>query len=153
MAEELLLRASDDVPALVALAARARGTTEIVGLDALYEATVLAGAHSFAGTTAVQATGGTKASPAFADVLRPFGVVAETHEGGLVVEGRPDGPLTGADIDARGDAARASLAVLLALVAEGPTRIRGADALAVRFPRIVGMLRALGADVRVEPRA
>jgi hypothetical protein len=36
-------------------------------------------------------------------------------------------------------------------VARGPSRIHGADALAARFPRIVGTLRALGADVRVEP--
>jgi UDP-N-acetylglucosamine enolpyruvyl transferase len=42
--------------------------------------------------------------------------------------------------------------VLLALVARGTSRIRGVDALAAQFPRIVGTLRALGADVRVEPR-
>jgi len=42
--------------------------------------------------------------------------------------------------------------VLLALLARGPSRIRGVDAFASRFPRILGTLRALGADVRVEPR-
>jgi 3-phosphoshikimate 1-carboxyvinyltransferase len=152
MAEELLLRASDDVPALVALAARARGTTEMVGVDDVCAAAVLAGARGFEEAQVVRATGDTSRADAFVDVLRAFGVSAETFEGGLVVQGRPDEPLASADIDARGDAARASLAVLLALVARGTSRIRGVDALAAQFPRIVGTLRALGADVRVEPR-
>jgi 3-phosphoshikimate 1-carboxyvinyltransferase len=150
MAEELLLRASDDVPALVALAARARGTTEIIGVDDVCALAALAGARPFDEPHVGRATGALQAD-AFVDVLRAFGVIAETCEGSLVVQGRPDEPLASADIDARGDAARASLAVLLSLVARGPSRIHGADALAARFPRIVGTLRALGADVRVEP--
>jgi hypothetical protein len=40
----------------------------------------------------------------------------------------------------------------LSLLARGPSRIRRADALAERFPRLVGTLRALGVDVRVERR-
>jgi 3-phosphoshikimate 1-carboxyvinyltransferase len=126
MGGELLLGAAEHLPVLVALAARARGTTEIVG--------------------AAEA-----ADAKFVDAVRAFGIETETVGGdGLVVVGRPEGPLEAVDIDAEGDPARATTAVILALVARGPSRIRHADALARRFPRVVGLLRALGADLRVE---
>jgi 3-phosphoshikimate 1-carboxyvinyltransferase len=139
MAGEVLLRASDDLPVLVALAARARGATEIVGIDNLTDGDVFTRAKGSAAT--------------MVDLLCTFGVEAEALDHArLVVTGRPEGALRAVDIDAEGDAARATTAVILGLVAHGPSRIRGADALAERFPRLVGTLRALGADLRVEPR-
>jgi 3-phosphoshikimate 1-carboxyvinyltransferase len=140
MAGEALLRAMDDLPVLVALAARARGETEIVGIDDLTDGDVFSRGKASAAT--------------MVDLLRAFGVEAEAldHER-LVVTGRPEGAFRAVDIDAEGDALRATTSVILALVANGPSRIRGADALAERFPRLVGTLRALGADLRVEPRA
>jgi 3-phosphoshikimate 1-carboxyvinyltransferase len=135
-AGELLWHAVDDLPVLAALAARARGTTEIAGIDAF--AKVDGFAPGVTATTMV-------------DVLRAFGVEAESSDGArIVVSGRCDGPLEKADIDAEGDAASGAMAVMLGLLGNGPSRIRHADALAQRFPRLVGTLRALGADVRVE---
>jgi 3-phosphoshikimate 1-carboxyvinyltransferase len=127
MAGELLLRASDDVPVLMALAARARGSTSIVGI-------------------------GEAARDDAVTVLRAFGVHTESSDEGLVVKGQPEGALDAVDIDAHGDAARGALLAILSLLARGPSRIRRADALAERFPRLVGTLRALGVDVRVERR-
>jgi len=128
MAGEVLVRASDDLSTLVALAARAHGSSEIGG--GVERATV----------------------ERFASVLRAFGVTAETSVDGLFVEGRPDESLDGADIDATGEADAGAAAVLLGLSAAAPTRVRGIDALANRLPRFVGILRALGADLRVEER-
>jgi 3-phosphoshikimate 1-carboxyvinyltransferase len=140
MAGELLVRAQGDLPVLFALAARARGTTEIVGVDELAEV------DGFAT--------GTVAGSDMVGLLRAFGVETEsTSHDTVVVIGRPDDPLDAADIDAAGNVARATTAVILGLLASGPTRIRRVDVLAGRFPRIVGTLRALGADVRVEARS
>jgi 3-phosphoshikimate 1-carboxyvinyltransferase len=140
MAGELLVRAQGDLPVLFALAARARGTTEIVGVDELADADAFAT--------------GTVPGADMVGLLRAFGVETEsTSHDTVVVIGRPDDPLDAADIDAAGNAARATTAVILGLLASGPTRIRRVDVLAERFPRIVGTLRALGADVRVEARS
>ena len=43
-------------------------------------------------------------------------------------------------------------ATLLGPLGEAPTRVRGVDGMAVRFPRVVGTLRALGAEVHIEQR-
>lgn len=138
VAGEPWLRARDDLPILVAVAARARGTTEIVGIDDT-EGDTLAGDRP----SAAKMVG----------VLRAFGVQAESSDpASIVVVGRPEGPLDAADIDAEGDAARAAIAVTLGFLANGPCRVRDVDALAERFPRLVGTLRALGADLRVESR-
>jgi 3-phosphoshikimate 1-carboxyvinyltransferase len=138
IAGELGLRAGIDWPVLTALAARARGKSEIVGID------------KFAQGDAFAATKPSAAS--LVDLLSAFGIEAETPDlTTLVVFGRPEGALEAVDIDAAGDAARATIAVILALLARGPSRIRHADALAERFPRLVGILRALGADIRVQP--
>jgi 3-phosphoshikimate 1-carboxyvinyltransferase len=139
MAGELLLRGSDDLPVLIALAARARGTTEIAGIDG-------AGRGDRVG-------GGRFSMDAMVELLRAFGVEAKSPDRAtLVVSGRPDGQLDAADIDADGDAACAATALLLGLVTKGPSRIRHVDALAERFARLVGTLRAVGADLRVERR-
>jgi 3-phosphoshikimate 1-carboxyvinyltransferase len=123
------LRAANDLPALAALAARASGTTEIATESAKgYEGVV----------------------NRVANVLRAFGVAVEIDAERLFIAGQSDGPLRAARVDAGGDVASAEIAVLLALIADGPTTIGGVDGLADRFPRFVGTMRALGADVRVE---
>jgi 3-phosphoshikimate 1-carboxyvinyltransferase len=122
MTGELLLHARDDLPVLNALAAT----------DAFVES--------------VSARG-------MVDLLHAFGIEAVSPDPDcIVVSGRPDEPLAAVDVDAEGGAARATTAIMLALLGNGPSRIRDADALAERFPRVVGTLRALGVDVRVEQR-
>jgi 3-phosphoshikimate 1-carboxyvinyltransferase len=81
------------------------------------------------------------------DVLRAFGVPCEETVDGVIVEGVPDRPLRAAVVDSRGDHRIAMSAAVLALVADGPSRIRDADNVATSFPRFAGTLRALGADV------
>jgi 3-phosphoshikimate 1-carboxyvinyltransferase len=86
-------------------------------------------------------------------VLRAFGVGVELTPAGLSIEGRPHGKLAAADLDARDDFDLGAASLLLGLLADGPTRVRRIDGLARRFPRAVGTLRALGADLRVEESA
>ena len=50
-----------------------------------------------------------------------------------------------------GDGAVAMAAAVLALSADGPCRVAGADAIVATFPRFVGCLRALGARIEVRP--
>ena len=85
-------------------------------------------------------------------MLRKFGVPAHARDDGLVIEGIPEEPLRGSDVDSENDPNAAAMATLLGLVANGPTRVRRVDGLGQRFPRLVGTLRALGVDVRVEER-
>lgn len=131
IAGELLTRAIDEVPILCALAARARGVTEIADAAELRvkESDRIA---------------------AMARTLRAFGVEVEELEDGMRIEGRPDGALRAAEVESHGDHRIAMTAAVLALVADGPSRVRDADCIAASFPRFVGTLRALGADIRVE---
>ena len=139
MEGELLWHAESDLPVLLALAARARGATEIAGIDALAQS------DSFAGDGVATAD--------MAQLLGAFGVEAAAPDPArIVVSGRPEGALDAADFDAGGDARLATTALILGLLGNAPSRIRNADALAERFPRLVGTLRALGADLRVERR-
>ncbi|HEY4159765.1 MAG TPA: 3-phosphoshikimate 1-carboxyvinyltransferase, partial [Polyangiaceae bacterium] len=66
---------------------------------------------------------------------------------GLVIEGQPDRPLTAARVSSGGDHRLAMTAAILGLVADGETVVEDADCVAVSFPRFVGTLRALGAQV------
>ncbi|MET0594731.1 MAG: 3-phosphoshikimate 1-carboxyvinyltransferase [Polyangiaceae bacterium] len=137
---ELWHRASDDWPVLVALASRARGACEV--------------ARPPAPEPRFSRRDANERAESVIDVLAAFGVEAQiAAHGGMVIGGRPDVAFRAADIDAAGDPARATIAVMLGMMGDGPTRVRRVDAWAARFPRIVGTLRALGADVRVEPRA
>jgi 3-phosphoshikimate 1-carboxyvinyltransferase len=135
MGGETLARAAAELPLIVAMAARARGVSEISDLRAVL------GAQDFEEMTR-----------RWVSILGDFGVPAETRDDALVIEGRADGVLMSADIDTQDDPGDAALATVLALVAEGPTRIRRVDGLARRFPRFVGTLRALGVAARVEER-
>ncbi|HSQ64580.1 MAG TPA: 3-phosphoshikimate 1-carboxyvinyltransferase, partial [Polyangiaceae bacterium] len=55
-----------------------------------------------------------------------------------------------ASIESRGDHRIAMAAAVLALAATGKSRIRDVACIQTSFPRFVGTLRALGADVAVE---
>jgi 3-phosphoshikimate 1-carboxyvinyltransferase len=131
---ETITRAIDEVPILCALAARASGVTSIVDAAELRvkESDRIA---------------------AMATVLRAFGVSCEEHADGLAIEGQPEGALRAADVASGGDHRIAMTAVVLGLLADGPTRVRDADCIATSFPRFVGTLRALGARIEVEENA
>jgi len=128
---ELALRALDEIPVACALAARARGVTEISDVSELREDEpdrVLA----------------------LTELLRAFGVQASARPDGLVIEGQAERPLKAARVASGGDHRVAMTAAVLGLVADGETVIDDVDCLAVSFPRFVGTLRALGADIEVE---
>ena len=129
LAGETVIRAIDEVPVLAAIVARARGVTEIADAAELRvkESDRLA---------------------AMAGVLRAFGVGCEERPDGMRVEGKPDAPLTAADVESHGDHRIAMSSVLLGLAADGETRVRDVGCVATSFPRFAGTLRALGADVR-----
>ncbi len=127
---ELSTRSIDEIPIASALSARARGTTVFTDVGELR----------------------VKESDRIARivaVLRAFGVEAEESPEGFRVEGRPEGRLRAAQVDGDGDHRIAMTACVLGLVADGETVVEGADAIATSFPRFVGTLRALGADVEV----
>lgn len=130
MASERVARAIDEIPALCAIAARARGATTV------RDAAELRVKESDRIATTV-------------DVLRKFGVECEALADGMTVVGR-EGPLRAAEIDSGGDHRIAMTAAILALVANAPSRITGADCIATSFPRFVGTLRALGARIDVK---
>jgi 3-phosphoshikimate 1-carboxyvinyltransferase len=128
-AGELLVRGVDEVPVLCAIAARSHGVTEIADAAELRvkESDRLA---------------------AMARVLRAFGVECEERRDGLIIQGRPEGALTAAEVESGGDHRIAMTAALLGLVADGESCVRDAGCIATSFPRFAGTLRALGADLR-----
>lgn len=127
---ETVARAIDEIPIACALAARASGTTVIVDAQELR--------HKESDRIA-----------AMAAVLRAFGVTCDERPDGLEIAGRAS-PLTAADVDSRGDHRVAMTAAVLALVADGPTRVRDAACIATSYPKFVATLRGLGARVDVE---
>jgi len=128
---ELALRGMDEVPVACVLAARARGVTEISDVAELREES-------------------SDRLAAMAGVLRAFGLGVSEKPDGLLIEGQPERPLAAARVSSGGDHRVAMAAVLLALAAEGESVIDDADPIAVSFPRFVGTLRALGAEIEVQ---
>lgn len=128
---EVALRALDEIPAICALAARARGVTEISEVGELRE--------DEPDRVAL-----------LSELLRAFGVQASARPDGLVIEGQADRPLKAAHVSSGGDHRLAMTAAVLGLVADGETVVDDVDCLAVSFPRFAGTLRALGADVEVQ---
>jgi 3-phosphoshikimate 1-carboxyvinyltransferase len=128
---EVVPRAIDEIPIVCALAARASGRTTIAD----------------AGELRVKES---DRIATMARVLRAFGVTCEEKPDGLVIEGT-DAPLTPADVESKGDHRIAMTACILGLVASGssPTRVRDADCIGTSFPKFVGTLRALGAEITV----
>ncbi|HET9958244.1 MAG TPA: 3-phosphoshikimate 1-carboxyvinyltransferase [Polyangiaceae bacterium] len=127
---ELAERALDELPIACALAARARGVTEFSNMGVL-RADQPDRVH------------------ALAQVLAAFGIAVDEREDGLLIEGQCDRPLRASRVDSRGDHRIAMLAAVLGLVADGESWVDDADCIAVSFPRFVGTLRALGADLEV----
>jgi 3-phosphoshikimate 1-carboxyvinyltransferase len=128
---ELALRGMDEIPVACVLAARARGVTEISDVAELRDDS-------------------SDRLAALTGMLRAFGVSVSEKPDGLVIEGRPERPLAAARVSSGGDHRVAMAAVLLALAAEGESVVDDADPIAVSFPRFVGTLRALGAEIEVQ---
>jgi len=126
---ELVARAIDEIPIVCALAARAIGTTEISGAAELRVKE-------------------TDRIAAMASVLRAFGVECEEHPEGMSIVGTQE-KLRAAEVESRGDHRIAMTSAILALVADGPSKIKDVDCIATSFPRFVGTLRALGARLEV----
>jgi 3-phosphoshikimate 1-carboxyvinyltransferase len=127
---ELAQRGLDEIPAACALAARSRGVTEFSDVGELRD-------------------DDPDRIRALASLLRAFGVGASERPDGLVIEGKPEGPLRATRVTSGGDHRIAMTAALLGLVSDGETVVDDADCIAVSFPRFVGTLRALGADIEV----
>jgi 3-phosphoshikimate 1-carboxyvinyltransferase len=130
IAGELAQRGLDEIPAACALAARSRGVTHVSDVAELRE-------------------GGRDRLAALAGLLRAFGVSASERPDGLVIEGRPEGRLKAAKVTSGGDHRVAMAAAVMALCGDGDTVIEDADCIAVSFPRFVGTLRAVGAEIEV----
>ena len=128
IAGEMATRGIDEIPIICALAARARGVTEIADVAELR----------------------VKESDRLAEmarVLLAFGVSCQERPDGLLIEGKPDGALKAARVTSHGDHRIAMTAAVLALVADGPTTIDDTDCIATSFPSFVVTFRALGADI------
>lgn len=132
VAGEVATRAIDEIPIICALAARARGETEIADVAELRvkESDRLA---------------------EMAEVLRAFGVQCEEHPDGLVIQGQPEGLLKAAHVNSRGDHRIAMTAAVLGLVADGPTLIDDTHCVATSFPAFIDTFRALGAEIEGVP--
>lgn len=85
---------------------------------------------------------------AVVNMLRAFGRDSHTASDVLTVEGR-GGTTQAAQVSSGGDPSIAMAAVLLALKADGPSRIDDVDCIHRVFPRFVGTMRALGAQIEV----
>lgn len=129
---ELVARGIDEIPVLCVAAALAKGTTVIRDAQELRvkESDRLA---------------------AMAKVLGAFGVSARELPDGLEIDGRPGATLCAATVDSEGDHRIAMSAALLALKADGPSRVRDVDCVATSFPGFAKMLRDLGADIEEIP--
>jgi 3-phosphoshikimate 1-carboxyvinyltransferase len=82
--------------------------------------------------------------------LAAFGVRCERTPEGVVIHGTGAAPLAAANLDCQGEPEVGLLGTLLALRADGESRVRGAGCIAESYPRFVGTLRALGAVIGVE---
>jgi 3-phosphoshikimate 1-carboxyvinyltransferase len=127
---ELAERALDEIPAACALFARARGVTHLSDVGELRSDVP-------------------DRVAALAKLLRCFGVGASERPYGLVIEGKPDGPLKACEVSSEGDHRLAMTATILGLLGDGETIVHDADCIAASFPRFVGTLRSLGADIEV----
>src|SRR5262249_6491068 len=115
VAGEVVTRAIDEVPILCALAARANGTTEIGDAAELR----------------------VKESDRIAEmtkVLRASGLEVEERPDGMVIQGKPEGALGAAEVDCHGDHRIGMSSAVLALLADGTSRIRDVDCIATSFP-------------------
>lgn len=129
---ELTVRAIDEVPILAAVAARAHGTTIVRDAEELR----VKESDRIATTVAM---------------LRAFGVEAEARPDGLAVVGAPGRPLAPGRVDSASDHRIAMSGTILALCADGPSRIDDVGNVATSFPGFVDVLTGLGVELQVEP--
>lgn len=123
---ELVTRMIDEVPAFAAMAAGARGRTEIRDAEELR----VKESDRIATMTAV---------------LRAFGVVCDELDDGMTIEG--GARLHAAHVHSGGDHRIAMSAAVLALRAEGETIVDDVDCVDTSFPGFASLLRGLGADI------
>lgn len=133
VAGELGARLGDDFVPVALLGAIARGPFELEDLE------LGAGPWPSAGQRDVARLIG---------LLRAFGLDGKPTASGLALTAAPD-TLRATQVTTGGDPRLALAASVLALRADGPSRIDDVDCLTRFFPRWVGTLRALGAHVEV----
>lgn len=112
----------DEVPILAIAASMAEGVTRITGAHELRV--------KESDRIAAMATG-----------LRALGVSVEEHDDGMSVEGR--GALNGASVNSVGDHRIAMSFAVASLVAEGTTKIEGAEAVSISYPGFFDTLKGL----------
>jgi len=76
-----------------------------------------------------------------AEGLRRMGVNVVEHEDGMDVHGTAGALLAGAEVESHGDHRIAMAFSVAALVAEGQTTVRGAEAVGISFPGFYEMLK------------
>lgn len=126
---EMMLRLDHEVHALAVVAAHAAGESQISDLEHLLSPADLAKMVGF---------------------LRSFGVQAEESSHGLCIVGTAGRPFQASRVTTGGDARLAAMGILLALGAKGESVIDDVEVLAEFSPRLLGTLRALGAQVEVQ---
>lgn len=128
-AGEIIVRMIDEVPILCALAAAAKGRTEV------RDAKELRVKESDRIAVMVSA-------------LRGFGVTCEELPDGLVIEG--GAKLTATRVESQGDHRIAMTAAILGMISDGETIVDDADCVDTSFPGFVELFRGLGANIEVE---
>ncbi len=119
--EELVSRAIDEIPVLLAVASQARGVTHVTG----------------AGELRVKES---DRLGAMADGLRRMGVNLKEGKDSISIEG--PARLTGREVVAAGDHRVAMALAVAALAASGPTTIEGGSCVSVSYPGFFHVIRA-----------
>lgn len=125
-AGEMLTRMIDEVPAFCAIAATARGRSDVRDAQELR----------------VKESDRVKTS---AEVLEAFGVDCTELQDGLHVHG--GARLEGAHVASQGDHRIAMMSAVLGLVAHGETIVDDVECVATSFPAFAETLASLGADI------
>jgi len=128
VAGDLALRSIDEIPALAAAAAAAKGATEFRDLQELR----------------------VKESDRIACISRELvraGVSVSSAPDGFTVQGQGGRPLRGGQVEPDRDHRIAMSGAIMGLVAESPTRVPSAD-IATSFPTFAAILQSLGAPIR-----
>jgi 3-phosphoshikimate 1-carboxyvinyltransferase len=123
VAGDLMVRSIDEFPILAVAAATAQGETR------------------FADGAELRVKESDRIA-AMAAGLERLGVGVEVEDDGMRVRG--GGPIRGGEVESLGDHRIAMAFAILALVAESPVTIRGADAIGVSDPGFLRTLHALG---------
>jgi len=119
--EELVSRAIDEIPVLLAVASQARGVTHVTG----------------AGELRVKES---DRLGAMAHGLRRMGVNLKEGKDGISIQG--PARLTGSEVVAAGDHRVAMALAVAALAASGPTTIEGGSCVSVSYPGFFHVIRA-----------